>query len=65
MRMNQPEPFEPGGCRAKGIQSGNENAFMIAQDDHADFALAVDQQTNLPVEGAGKKGYFPGEIIAD
>jgi len=38
---------------------------MIAQDDHADFALAVNQQTNLPVEGAGKKGYFPGEIVAD
>ncbi|MDD4356852.1 MAG: hypothetical protein PHN98_06335 [Smithellaceae bacterium] len=38
---------------------------MVSENDHADLSLAVDQQTDLAVEGAGEKGYLPGKVIAE
>jgi hypothetical protein len=38
---------------------------MISDNDHTDFPLAADQQTDLPVDVAGKKGYLPGKIIGN
>ena len=38
---------------------------MIADYNGADFALAADKQTYLPVDVAGKKGYLPCKIISN
>jgi hypothetical protein len=38
---------------------------MVADNNGADFALAAYQQTDLPVDVAGKKGYLPGEVIGN
>ena len=65
MCMNQPQAFKPGGCRAKSVKIGNQNAFVIPEDDQADFALAIDQQTYLPVERPGQKRNLTSQIIAD
>ena len=59
MSMNQPQAFKSRGCRAESVEVGNKNTFVVPEDDHADLTLAVDKQAELPVESAGKKGYFP------
>jgi hypothetical protein len=38
---------------------------VIADNDFADFSLAVDQQADLPVDFPGKKRYLSDEIIGD
>ena len=38
---------------------------MIADYNRADFALAADEQTDLPVDVAGKKGYLSCKIIGN
>jgi hypothetical protein len=38
---------------------------VVSENDHADLALAVDQQTDLTIESAGKKRYLPGKVIAE
>jgi hypothetical protein len=38
---------------------------MVADYNCADFALAADQQTDMPVDVAGKKRYLPGEVIGN
>jgi hypothetical protein len=38
---------------------------VVSENDHADLTLSVDQQADLTVESAGKKGYFPGQVIAE
>lgn len=63
--MDQTQTFEAGGCRAEGIKAGNKDALVIAQNNHRDFALAADQQPDLPVEFSRKKRYFPGQIVVD
>ena len=65
MGMNQPQAFKPGGCRAESVKIGNQNALVIPEDNYADLTLAVDEQADLPVERAGKKGYFSCQIVAD
>ena len=65
MSMNQPQAFKSCGCRAESVKVWNKNTFVVPEDDHADLTLAVDQQADLPVECAGKKGYFPGQVVAD
>jgi len=55
MRVDQAQPLEAGGRRAKSIQAGDEDASVIAQDHHADFAFAVNQQADLPVERTGQQ----------
>ena len=65
MGVDQPQALEPGGCRAEGVKVGNENPPVVPEDNHADFALAVDEQADLPVERAGKKGQFAREVVAD
>ncbi|HQC18953.1 MAG TPA: hypothetical protein PLR13_06150 [Smithella sp.] len=36
---------------------------MIAENNFADFALAADQQTDLPVDFTGQRRDLPGKII--
>jgi hypothetical protein len=38
---------------------------VVAYYCGADFSLAADEQANLPVKIAGKKGQLPGQIMAD
>ena len=38
---------------------------MITDNDFADFALAADQQTDLPVDFTGQRRDLPGQIIRD
>lgn len=65
MGVNQTQALEAcGGC-AENVQAGNKYAFVVSENDHADFALAVDQQTDLSIEIAGKKGYLPRQVIAE
>lgn len=63
--MNKPQAFKPGGGRAVGVEIGDHDAFVIPEDDHADLALAVDEEPDLPVEFASQKGNLACQIIAD
>jgi hypothetical protein len=38
---------------------------VVADYCGADFSSAADEQAYLPVDFAGKKGYLPGQIMAD
>ena len=38
---------------------------MVSDDDGTDFALAVDEQTDLPVDFTGDKRQLPGKVIVD
>ena len=38
---------------------------MVSDYDGTDFALAVDEQADLPVDITGKKGQKPREILSD
>jgi len=63
--MHQPQAFKPGGRRAKSVKIRNQNAFVIPEDDHADFAFAINQQTDLPVECTRQERDLARQIIAD
>ena len=63
MRVNQTQTLEASGRRAESVQRGNEYAFVIADNDFADFALAADQQADLPVDFTGQRRDLPGKII--
>jgi hypothetical protein len=38
---------------------------MVADYNGTNLALAVDEQTDLPVDFAGDKRYLPGKVIVD
>ena len=63
--MNKPQAFKAGrGCPVS-VEIGNHDAFVIPEDYHADLALAVDEEPDLPVEFASQEGYLPRQIVAD
>jgi hypothetical protein len=53
MRVDQAQPLETRRGGAKRVEARDEDALMIAQEHHADFSPAVDQQADLPVDRAG------------
>jgi hypothetical protein len=65
MGVNQTQTLEScGGC-TENVEAWNKYAFVVSENDHADLAFTVNQQTDLPVESAGKKGYLTGQVIAE
>jgi len=56
VRVNQAQSLEAHGRRAESFQRGNQNAFVVADDDGVYFTLAADEQADLPVDLAGDEG---------
>lgn len=65
MRVHQAQPLETSGCRSETVQAGNQDPFMIADNDHADFPLPVNQEADLTIDGTGQGRNFPRQLMAD
>lgn len=65
MRVNQTQSLEPRGSGAETVQRRNKNASGAAEDNHADFSPAADEQADLAVEREGLKRNLAGEILAE
>ena len=56
MSVNKPQTFKPQRRRAESFQTGDQYAFVVADYRGDDFSFAADEQADLPVNIAGKKG---------
>ena len=56
MRVDQAQSLETQRRGAESFQIRYQYAFVVADYDSIDLALAVDEQTDLPVDVEGKKG---------
>jgi len=53
--MNQTQSLKPRRGRTKTVQGWDQDSFVIADNDGADFAPAADEQTDLSVQLTGNQ----------